>query len=45
MKDITGWLVLGTALVYLGIAGIIEPIDDRVTSVVGPYLIAPLGCW
>jgi hypothetical protein len=43
MKDIIGWLVLGTALVYLGIAGIIEPIDNRVTSVVGPYLITPLG--
>jgi len=43
MKDIVGWLILGTILFYLGIAGIVEPIDNRVTSVVGPYLIAPLG--
>ncbi len=43
MNDITGWLILGTALFFLGIGGIVEPIDDRVTSVVGPYLITPLG--
>jgi len=43
MKDVIGWLVLGTILFYLGLAGIVEPIDNRVTSVIGPYIILPLG--
>lgn len=43
MKDIIGWLVIGTILVYLGISGIVEPLDQRVTSLVGPYLMVPLG--
>ncbi len=43
MKDIVGWLVLGTIMVYLGISGIAEPIDTRVTSVVGPYCMVAVG--
>ena len=43
MKDIVGWLILGTIMVYLGISGIAEPMDARVTSVVGPYCMVAIG--
>lgn len=38
-----GWLIFGTALVYLGIAGIADPLDNRITSIVGPYMLVALG--
>ncbi len=44
MKNVKEWLVIGTGLVFLGVQGIVGgPIDDRVTSVVSPYIMAPLG--
>jgi len=43
MNDVIGWLVIGTVLVYLGFAGIAEPLDNRITSIVGPYIMVPVG--
>lgn len=43
MKDVIGWLILGTVLVFVGICGILQPLDDRITSLVGPYLMVPVG--
>jgi hypothetical protein len=44
MEAIIGWLVVGIILLYLGIGALIEgPIDNRITSIVGRYIMAPIG--
>lgn len=43
MKEVNGNLIIGVVLVFLGISGIVEPLDNKVTSIVGPYLMMPIG--
>ena len=45
MNDqVSGWLVIGTLLVFVAVNSFVTgPIDDRIKSVIAPYVMLPVG--
>jgi len=44
MNDIHGLINVGVILVYVGISALISgPMDNRITSIIGPYIMTPVG--
>jgi hypothetical protein len=44
MDKVRDWLIVGTLLIYLGVSSLISgPRDNRLTTLVAPYIMLPFG--
>ena len=44
MDKIRDWLIMGTVLMYIGINSLATgPYDNRITTIVAPYIMLPVG--